>query len=544
MPLGTLTGNHRIKWILLAAVITLLHSAAPAAGLPGGIDFKYRLATDPPTLDPALSTDTTSGAVILKIHDGLVQFDPETLEVIPAVAQSWVISENGLEYTFTLRKNAVFHNGRPVEAPDVKASFERVLHPETKSGRTFVLDPIRGATSYMNRESDHVSGIEILDNHTVRLTLTEPFAPFLAQLCMEAASIIPMEECREDVTFSARSIGCGPFRFVSWKHDVEVVLEAFPDYYGGTPHIDRLTYRIIQSVPTAFEEYKAGGLDLLDQIPTGQIQAVRKKYPQDVKIWPYLSIYYIGMNLSRPPFQDNVLLRRALNYAVDREKICKAVKEGLAYPVAGVLPPGIPGYDPERQGYPYDPATARRLLAEAGYPGGEGLPELVLWHNRDPRHRLIGQCIQYYLGEIGVNIRLKNVEWAAYIEAVDEAEPDLFRMGWVADYPDADNFLYTLLHSNQFGSAGNYARFSHPEFDRLTAMAKRISDPAERIACYREAETIAIREAPWIFIYYERELAMIKPRWTGIVLTPQGDFAIPMERVQLRDTDSNRRPVQ
>lgn len=499
------------------------------------IEFKYRLATDPPTLDPALSTDTTSGAVVLKIHDGLVQFDPETLQVVPAVAASWTVSENGLEYTFNLRKDVFFHNGRQVTALDVKRSFERVLDPATKSGRTFVLDPIKGAQAFMNRESDSVQGIEVLADDIVKLTLNEPFAPFLAQLCMEAASIIPVEECRDDVTFSARSVGCGPFRFVSWKHDVEIVLESFPEYYGGKPFIDRLRYRIIQSVPTAFEEYKAGGLDMLDQIPTGQIQAVRKRYPADVKIWPYLSIYYIGMNLTRPPFQDNVKLRQAMNYAIDRDKICKAVKEGLAYPVAGVLPPGIPGYDPDRRGYPYDPQKARRLMAEAGYPEGQGLPELVLWHNRDPRHRLIGQCIQYYLGKIGVRIRLKNVEWAAYIEAVDEAEPDMFRMGWVADYPDADNFLYTLLNSNQFGSAGNYARFRHPEFDALTARAKRISDPEERINCYRRAETIAIREAPWIFIYYERELAMIKPAWTGIVLTPQGDFAIPMETVRIKE---------
>ncbi|MBN1297398.1 ABC transporter substrate-binding protein [bacterium] len=499
--------------------------------------FRYRLATDPPTLDPALSTDTTSGTVILKIHDGLVQFDPETLEVIPAVARSWDVSPDGLRYTFYLRDDVRFHNGRRVTAHDVKTSFERVLNPATRSGRTFVLEPLLGSEAFMNRQVDHIEGITVLDDMTVSLVLKEPFSPFLAQLCMEAASIIPIEECGSgETTFSSRSVGCGPFVFRSWKHDVEVILEKNPDYYGNKPSIDRIEFRIIQSVPTAFEEYKADGLDMLDQIPTGQIQALRKTFADEIRIWPYLSIYYIGLNLDRLPFKDNVKLRQAMNHAVDREKMCRAIKEGLAYPIAGVLPPGIPGHDPDLTGYTYDPERATQLLAEAGYPGGEGLPVLTLWHNRDPRHGLIGQCIQYYLGRIGVRIRLKNVEWAAYIEAVDEAEPDLFRMGWVADYPDADNFLFTLLHSSQFGSAGNYARFSHPEFDRLTSEAKRITDRDVRLALYREAERIAIEQAPWIFIYYERELAMIKPRWDNIILTPQGDFAIPLERVRLKET--------
>jgi len=494
--------------------------------------FKYRLATDPPTLDPALSTDTTSAAVILKIHDGLVQFDPITLEVIPAIAKSWKISEDGLHYTFFLRPDVTFHNGRLLTAQDVKYSFQRTLDPKTQSGRTFVLDPIEGSDDFMSRAASEVTGIKILDDLTIRLTLTKPFAPFLAQLCMEAASIVPKEACENSsVTLSSKSVGCGPFKFVSWKHDVEIILEKNTDYYASKPGIDILKYRIIQSVPTAFEEYKANGLDLLDQIPTGQIQVIRKKYPDDLKIWPYLSIYYIGLNQSKPPFKDNVSLRQAMNYAIDRSKICQAIKEGLAYPVAGVLPPGIPGHDDKLEGYPYDPERAKELLAKAGYPEGKGLPEITLWHNRDPRHRLVGQCIQYYLGNIGVKIRLKNVEWAAYIEAVDEAEPLMFRMGWVADYPDADNFLYTLLNSSQFGSAGNYSRFSNSEFDTLTLKAKTISDPEERISLYRAAEKIAVQQAPWIFIYYERELAMIKPVWKNVCLTPQGDFAIPIELV-------------
>ncbi|MBN1879843.1 ABC transporter substrate-binding protein [bacterium] len=497
------------------------------------VEFRFRLATNPPTLDPALSTDTTSGAVILKINDGLVQFEPMSLEVIPAVASSWEISDDGNTYIFHLRQDVMFHNGRPVTAEDVRYSFERTLNPATRSGRTFVLDPILGARAFMNRDADSVKGIEVLDDYTIRIQLTEPFAPFLAQLCMEAASIVPREVCdKAGPQFSLHPVGCGPYQFVEWKQDVEITLRKFPAHYQWSPDIDVIKFRIIESVPTAFEEYKTGGLDLLDQIPNGQIQTVRDGYPDDFRVWPYLSIYYIGFNNSKPPFQNNRKLRQAFNYAVDRKKICLAIKEGLAYPVAGVLPPGIPGYDPDLEGYPYDPDRARSLLAEAGYSEGRGFPEITLWHNRDPRHTLIGQCIQYYLGQIGIRIRLKNLEWAAYIEAVDEGEPLMFRMAWVADYPDADNFLFTLLNSSQFGAAGNYARFCNPEFDQLTRLAKSETDPGHRIELYRAAERIAIADAPWIFIYYEREMAMIKPCWQNVQLTPQGDFAIPLEAVR------------
>ncbi len=521
---------------IILVLTIILWTPCRAAGTEPLI-FRYRLPTDAPTLDPALSTDTTSGAVVLKIFDGLVQFDPDTLEVVPAVAESWDVSDDGLVFTFKLRKDVKFHNGRPVTARDVQYSFERTLDKKTKSGRVWVLRPIKGAEAFRENQTEHIAGLEIPDEYTVRITLEKPFAPFLAQLCMEAASIVPEEACELEVTggFKSNPIGCGPFKFVSWQRDIAIILEANSDYYGGSPTIDEVHFKVINSDATAFEEYKAGGLDFLDTVPPGQIQMVRKKFPEDLKEWPYLSIYYIGFNHSKPPFKGNRYLRQAINYAVDKEKICLAIKEGTGYPVAGALPPGIPGYDPDLKGYPYNPEKARELMVKAGYPNGEGLSEITLWHNRDPRHRLIGECIQYYLSEIGISLRLKNVEWAAYMEACDEGEPLMYRMGWVADYPDADNFLYILLHSSQAGSPGNYARYNNPEFDRLVEEARLSPDPDRRLELYRQAEKVIIEDAAWLFIYYDQELAMIKPRWTNLHLSPQGDFTLPLSLFRLRE---------
>ncbi len=500
-----------------------------------GVDFNYRLASDPPTLDPALSTDTTSGAVVLKIFDGLVQFDPETLDVIPAVAERYDILDGGKTYVFYLRRDVRFHNGRYVTASDVQFSFERTLNPKTKSPRTWVLTPIQGSGDYIQGKTDHLRGIEIIDDWTLKLSLDHPFAPFLAQLCMEAASIVPREECEKwGADFKSHPVGCGPFEFVKWAHDVNIILKKNPFYYAGAPFIDKVTFHVIPSVSTAFEEYKSGGLDMLDQIPQGQIMRLRKLLPDDLKIWPFLSIYYIGFNLSKPPFKDNKYLRQAINCAIDKEKICRAIKEGVGSPAKGILPPGIPGYDPNLAGYPYSPEKARELLKKSGYPNGEGLPEITLWHNRDPRHRLIGECVQYYLKQIGIRLKLKNVEWAAYLEACEEGIPLMYRMGWVADYPDADNFLYILLHSSQAGAPGNYSRYSNRKFDELVAKAQIISDPKERIRLYQAAEKIAVNDAVWLFVYYDQETALIKPCWNNVVLSPQGDFTIPLRLLTLK----------
>ena len=315
-------------------------------------------------------------------------------------------------------------------------------------------------------------------------------------------------------------------------------LASFDDYYNGKPQLDSVTFKVIPSEATALEEYKAGGLDLLNQIPPGQVNVIKNQFPDEFRSWPYLAIYYIGFNHAKYPFKDNLHLRKAINYAIDREKICLAVKEGMASPLPGVLPPGIPGFNPDLEGYPYRPDLARKHLEKAGFPGGKGLPEITLWHNRDARHRLIGECIQHYLKQIGIHVKLKNVEWGAYLEACVEGTPLLFRMGWVADYPDADNFLYTLLHSDQIHGENNYSRYSNPKFDALVDQARIETDPDIRQKLYHQAEVIAVEDAAWIFIYYEREVALIKPFWQGIHLTPQGDFAIPLHFIHRRRNPS------
>ena len=495
----------------------------------GPTPFRYRIAGDPPSLDPIHTTDTTSATIVLKLFEGLVDQDPETLEVVPALAETWEIADDGLTYTFHLRRDVVFHNGRPVTSADFRYSFERCLRPESRSPRSWVLEPISGADALRSGDADTLTGMETPDEYTVVIRLDRPFAPFLSYLAMESGRVVAREGVDGD---SFTPIGTGPYRFVRWDHDIRVVTEAWEGWHGPAPAVRRVEYEVIPDVGVAFQKFVAGELDLVNELPPGQLALIRERYPEAVKTWPFLRVEYLGLNHTRPPFKDNLTLRRALSWAVDRERIARDILEGASIPATGVLPPGIPGRDESLEGYGYDPDRARALLAEAGYPGGEGLPELTLWYNTNEAHQQVAQFIQATFRDIGVRTRLRSLDWPAYLKACESHEPDMYRLGWVADIPDADNFLYILLHSSQIGAAGNYSGFSDPEFDRLVEEARRTTDEQRRIELYKQADRLAVEQACWLIYGYPMQLILFNPAYEGLVLPKQGDFKIPVERLR------------
>ena len=493
--------------------------------------FVYRLASDPPSLDPIHTTDTSSATIVFRIFEGLVDQDPVTLDVVPALAERWEISPDGLTYTFHLKKGIKFHNGREVTSADFRYSFERCLIPENLSERSWVLAPIKGASEMLGGRAKELTGMETPDDSTVVLRLVKPFAPFLSYLAMEAARVAAREGVKgKDFT----PIGTGPFRFLSWEHDIRVSVEAFPDYHGVKSTLPRVDYEVVPDVGVAFQKLVVGEADLVNETPPGQFKLIQKKYGKFVKTWPYLRLEYIGFNLTRPPFRDNLKLRQALALAVDRKAIADTLYEGAAIPATSILPPGVKGKDETITGYGYDPARAARLLAEAGYPGGKGLPPITLWYNTNEMHQLIAQYVQSAFRKIGVNVQLKSIDWPAYLKACDNFEPDMYRLGWVADIPDADNFLYILLNSAQAGPPGNYSGYSNPEFDRLTNEARLISDEERRIELYKKADRIATEDACWILLMYPMQRILFNPEYDGLVLPRQGDFRIPLERLRWR----------
>ena len=353
----------------------------------------------------------------------------------------------------------------------------------------------------MEGKAGTVRGIAVRGPYTLELTLERPFAPFLALLAYPAASVVPREAVEQwGRQFSRRPVGTGPFRFREWRHDDRVVVDANRDYFQGSPHLDQIVFRIIPDDMTRLQEFKAGNLDHTD-VPTGLFRMIQHDPSLGSMLVSRssLGINAVQFNLERSPFRDNRKLRQAFNYAVDKAAVAQVILEGRVRPARSVLPPGILGHDAELTGYPYDKAKAKHLLAEAGYEGGRGLPPLTLHYNTGLVNRKIAEFVQGALREIGVTIALRELDWPAYLNFVDSGEVQLFRLGWLADYPDPENFLTVLFHSRNIGSKGNLSRYTNPRVDALLDQADETLDTGERARLYREAGAdcvfpIALRE--------------------------------------------------
>ena len=446
-----MTLRRAVAVALLALVGASLAVAQPrdAAPRPGGT-LRLAFTSDPPTLDPAQATDTTSSAVIRQVFDALLELD-ERLQPTPALARSVTVSSDRRVYTFVLRSGVKFHNGREVRAADVKYSFERAA----KGKRPWVFEKIAGARQVIKGAASEITGVRLVDERTVEIRLDKPFAPFLHLMAYDAAAIVPREEVeKRGPGFASQPVGTGAFRFVSWRRDDQVVLERYREHFRGPAHLDRVIFRIIPTEITRYNEYRAGQLDVSD-IPTGHCAAVRRdrELKDEAAIWPTLGTHGLRFNVERAPFSD-VRVRRAVAHAVDPSLVVDRLLEGCVSAARGILPPALPGYSPEIRRLPFDRARAWKLLEEAGFPGGRGLGPQPFHFNTGDLNQRIAEVLQAQLREIGVTLELRRLDWAAHIKLVDDGSAGFFRQGWIADYPDPENFLTVLFHSRNTGAAG------------------------------------------------------------------------------------------
>jgi peptide/nickel transport system substrate-binding protein/oligopeptide transport system substrate-binding protein len=488
--------------------------------------YRLPLTDNPVTLDPALFTDVNSEGVARRIFNNLVKLDAK-LQPAPDLAESWKISDDGLTYTFALRKGVRFHNGREMVADDVRFSFERLLRPETASQRAWVVEPIAGARELRDGKAQSLAGLETPDACTVVLRLKEAFSPalMLNLLAMGNAAIVPREEVadRGGEKFGRRPVGTGPFRFVSWRDHDAIILARNDQYFGGPAKLAGMRFRIIKESLVAWQEYLAGGLEHC-AVPEGFLKEAQSgPLKGELRSTDTLSTQYLGIAMSHRPWGANVHLRRALNYAVDRKFLCEKLLGGESAPAKGVLPPETPGAEPALPGYSYDLDRAKSELSQAGYgPGLEPvarLPEMTLYFNSRPPGAQVAQAVQADFQRIGVRVRLRALDLAALLEATDHEEPDLFRLIWAADFPDAESFL-RIFHSGLAGSAGNRARYSNPQVDDLLDRSRRELQPEKRAALLREAEKIIVEDAPWVFLSHGRTNLLVKPYVRGLELTP------------------------
>ncbi|HLG23054.1 MAG TPA: peptide ABC transporter substrate-binding protein, partial [Candidatus Manganitrophaceae bacterium] len=474
--------------------------------------FRMNLSSEPPTLDWSLATDNVSIRVIENLMEGLAEYD-SNLRPRPALAERWEVSPDGLRYLFHLRKDVYWTDGRRVTAADFEYAWKRLLDPKTASEYAYFLYDIQNAAEYNGggiQDRDKV-GVKAVDDDTLQVDLKKPAVYFPSIVTFTAT--FPqrrdlIEKYGERWTDPERLVTCGPFRLKEWRHEYKLVLTANDRYYGGRPPLDRIIFYIVEEETTALTLYETGDLDRV-ALPPVAIPHYRTR--PDYLHAPFLRGYYYGFNVEKPPFND-VRVRRAFSMAVDRSEIPRVLKGG-EIPATSWVPEGMLGHNP-KIGLGFDPKRARGLLAEAGYPGGKGLPPITLAFNTDPTNRLIAEQIQaQWKRNLGAEVALDNMEWKVYLKRLKDDTPQIFRLGWGADYPDPDNFL------NLFTGAGgnNNTHWKNGAYDRLISEAASEPDESRRVSLYDEAQRILTeQDVPIMPLFFAAQNLLVQPTVQGL----------------------------
>lgn len=481
----------------------------------GGTFTKSLNYGDPGSLDPIVKNEVAAIMVTMNMYDRLLKLDPVAGTVEPGLAERWEISDDGLTYTFYLRDNASFHNGRAIDATDVKYSLERVSDPANASPGVNLLVGVSGLEAFHEGRADEISGIEVVSSHVLRVRLDDPKPTLLFDMTNIASGVVPREEVeRLGLDFGQRPVGSGPFKFAEWRKDDEIVLVANEDYWAGRPYVDRVVFRIMREEATRDAEFMAGNLDAMT---IGEAQYAR--YSNDPAWQPYilevpeLFTRALFLNNTVPPL-DNKLVRQALNYAVENGLIVERVLSNKAYPATGPLQSSSPAFNPDLEAYPYNPDRARELMREAGYADGFELDVLAT-----AAGSLVVEAAMGFLADIGVTVNITRLESTTMFERARAGNYTAVYFSTGGEL-DPISFLTARLHSRNHGAAGNTSVYTNPEVDRLLDIARVTTDPQERIRLARQVEEIVTEDAPWVFLNYNKAVVMHQPWVHGLQPVP------------------------
>lgn len=455
-------------------------------------------------IEPASIQNYSQRLVSSAVYEGLVCYDESSQTIGPRLAQSWKYSPDGKTLTVYLRKDVKFSNGKKLTAADVKASFEKNLSNSADWNNSCLFLPIYGGKEKLNGQASEVIGIKVLDKHSLAITLVQPDAAFLSSLCNP---IFWVEDTESGTTPPA---GTGPYMLKEIKSSsLQLLRNEY--YYRGQPHLSGIDVTIFPDEGDAYKAYKAGKVDLLNTIPLAEMDSIRKSQKDKALLIekPVQEIYCLGFNMNRDPYVHSYLLRRALNYAIDREHIIKQLQGDAYIPAKGLLPAGLEAYNKNISGYRYDADKARQLLAQAGYPEGKGLPLLTLTYNDDSGHAVVAEEVSRQLSEIGVRVQIQPQGWDYFKKQVDSRSLSFFRMSWAADYPDADSYLYSLFHSSQIGMT-NFCGYQNPQVDKILDNSRlQYADPQARLQLLRRAEAIIIDDAPCLWLFQKKAQKLV-----------------------------------
>jgi ABC-type transport system substrate-binding protein len=498
-----------------------------------GGTYRIPLLNEPPTLDPAFIEDTYGLPVAQQIFEGLVQFSPE-LFVIPGLAQNWRMEEGGRVYRFSLRSDVRFHNGRPLTSRDVVFSLSRLIRVNPSPSILPHLLKITGAGDYREQKTDRVVGIEAEGDYALVVRLDEPYTPFLAALGMLQAKVVPQEEVvLKGNAFGRNPVGSGPFQLASWEENRSIRLQRFADYPGNPPYLQEIQFRIyaggrIEEVLTDFQQGK------LEEMPVYWQFRDRLLGNQNLQ-WvhrPSLSLLFYGVNCQHPVLR-NPLLRKALAAAIDRRKIISEVYQGQFEPAITLLPPGMPGYQPQSRKWLHDMELAKDLAKRALGPV-ETAPltvELVS-NSQSPLAQAELNLVRDAWGRLGIKMEQKFIpDWAQFERYLRSDALQIYRYAWTADMPDPDSFLQPLLGSS---SQVNFMRYRSEGADALLGKTSRITDPIERARLCQQLEDLVAESVPLIPLFYLSVDRVYQPSVRGIAMSALGEGAVSFLRVWLK----------
>ena len=491
----------------------------PNAKPGGNIIVTYK--DDVATLDPAIGYDWQNWSMIKSLFDGLMDYVPGTTELRPGLAESYDVSDDGKIFTFHLRPGVKFHNGREMTADDVKYSLDRVTNPVTQSPGAGFFASIMGYDAMADGSASELSGVEVVDPATVKITLSRPDATFLHVMALNFASIVPKEAVEEwGADFGKHPVGTGAYKLADWTIGQQLVFAKNTEYWrAGVPYLDQITFEVGQEPIVALLRLQKGEVDVPgDGIPPAKFEEVMNNPAEKARVVEggQLQTGYITLNVKTPPF-DNLKVREAVNMAINKKRITQMIN-GRAIPANQPLPPSMPGYIKDYKGYSFDDAAAKKLLAEAGFADGFTTELYVM--NTDPNPR-IAQAIQQDLKAIGITAEIKSLAQANVIEAGGAGKAPMIwsgGMAWIADFPDPSNFYGPILGCAGAGEGGwNWSKFCDPEIDAEATKADSFTDPADpkRLAMWSDVYEKVMEQAPWVPIFNEQRYTMKSERMGG-----------------------------
>ncbi|MDD4875897.1 MAG: peptide ABC transporter substrate-binding protein, partial [Dehalococcoidales bacterium] len=441
---------------------------------------------DPWTLDPAISGEMTSHEYIVQLFSGLVYLD-SNLEPAPDIAEKWQISDDGRTYTFYLRKNATFHDGREVTAQDFKYSWERACAPEagSQTAATYLGDII-GVREVLSGKTREISGIKIVNDHVLEITIDAPKSYFLSKLTYPTAFVVDKNNVESGLYWWQKPNGTGPFKLKQWDKNNLFILERNNLYHGTLAKISSVTFQLWGGIPMNL--YETDKIDVtsvyIDYIDKVTDEA--GSFYNDLQIVPELSFYYIGFNHSQPPF-DDINIRQAFSQAIDKEKLASLVFRDMVQAADGILPQGMPGFNEDLSGLEHDIAKAKELIKASKYGDVSNLPPITIttagWGGLISRD--LEAIISEWRQNLGIEVTVRQLEPERFLYNLNEEKDEMFYMAWIADYPHPQDFLEVLFHSS---AENNYSEYTNSEADTILKMAGLEQDKELSFELYQQAE--------------------------------------------------------